>query len=472
LEADVALAIAFIVAGAIVLRVVRVSRTRNRHLRVLAKSLTAPDPEARAAAAEALTRFGLDRVGGVVLAHALVETDHDVRRTIALAVARRQWEPASGAHVADLRNWAATELIDTGMPIEKLGPASSFVSRVNERPVPLEPIRSDVAANPGGQISELRNPPARARRVLVTGAGGAAGIAVIRALRQRGEPVVGVDANPTAAGLALADEYALIGHASDDAFVEKLCAVVARVGADAIVCTVAEEMLVLAGREDELARVGASIWLSPNSSIRACVDKWEFACAMHDARIPVPPTALRAAAGRLPGPWIVKPRFGRGSRDVYPADTRMQMCAVVDRVADPIFQTRVSGREFTVDILVDRRGEVAGAIPRWRIETKSGISTKGCTFDNSKVIEVATSAATCLGLEGALNVQGFVDDDGRVWIIEVNPRVAGGLSLTQAAGADIVGELVRGTRGEMIRPERLRFEAGMTMRRYFEEVFS
>ena len=83
-----------------------------------------------------------------------------------------------------------------------------------------------------------------------------------------------------------------------------------------------------------------------------------------------------------------------------------------------------------------------------------------------------SAAATCLGLEGAVNVQGFVDGDGRVWIIEVNPRVSGGLSLTQAAGADIVGELVRGTRHELIRPERLRFEPGVTMRRYFEEVFS
>jgi carbamoyl-phosphate synthase large subunit len=148
------------------------------------------------------------------------------------------------------------------------------------------------------------------------------------------------------------------------------------------------------------------------------------------------------------------------------------MCAVLDRVDDPIFQTRVSGREFTVDVLVDRQGVVAGAVPRWRIETKAGISTKGSTFDDPEVIEVASAAATCLGLEGAVNVQGFVDRGGRVWIIELNPRVSGGLSLTQAAGADFVGELVRGTRHELIRPERLRFEPGVTMRRYFEEVFS
>jgi carbamoyl-phosphate synthase large subunit len=451
LDADVALGIGLFVSGAVAVRGAVIWRARDRRLRVLAGSLNAPDPARRAAAAEALTGLGLDRVGEILLAHARVENDPAVRRTMALAIARRQWEPAAVARVADLRQWAAGVLGDAGMPVQDFGPV----------PIRLgEPDR----------LAPASPPPARS--VLVTGAGGAAGIAVIRELHRRGEPVLAVDADPTAAGLALADDYAVVPPASDDAFVDKLCAVVARSGADAVVSTVAEEMLVLAGREDELARAGAAIWLSPGSSLLTCVDKWAFACAMHEAGVPVPPTALRAKAGRLPGPWIVKPRFGRGSRDVYAVDTRTQMCAVLDRVADPIFQTRVAGREFTVDVLLDRYGSVAGAVPRWRLETKAGISTKGCTFDDPEVIDVASAAATCLGLEGAVNVQGFVDGRGRVWIIEVNPRVSGGLSLSQAAGADFVGELVRGTRRELIRPERLRFEAGITMRRYFEEVIS
>ena len=135
-------------------------------------------------------------------------------------------------------------------------------------------------------------------------------------------------------------------------------------------------------------------------------------------------------------------------------------------------QTRVSGREFTVDVVIDREGVVVGAIPRWRLETKGGISTKGRTFKDAKVIELASATATALDLRGAVNVQGFVTDAGDVVIIEVNPRLSGGLSLTQAAGADVVGELVRGTRGKLVRKTRLRFRTGVTMRRYFEEVFS
>ena len=307
--------------------------------------------------------------------------------------------------------------------------------------------------------------------ILVTGAGGAAGVAVIRVLRARNEPVVAVDADPLAAGLALADDHAVVRFARNEGFLSDLCEAVKRLGADVVLCTVSEEMLAIAGHEAELVRAGAAIWLSPRDAIETSVDKWAFACALERAGITTPATAIGRDVAGIRGPWIVKPRFGRGSRDVYAVDARDDLEAVLRRVDEPIVQTRACGREFTVDVVIDRDGAVRGAIPRWRLETKAGISTRGRTFADGAVVEAATATVTALRLQAAVNVQGF-EHDGRVSIIEVNPRVSGGLSLTQAAGADVVGELVRGTRGESVRAEALSFEPGVTMQRYFTEVFS
>jgi carbamoyl-phosphate synthase large subunit len=308
--------------------------------------------------------------------------------------------------------------------------------------------------------------------ILVTGAGGAAGIAVVQALRARGESVVAVDADPLAAGCALANERAAVTRACEPTFVHDLCETIRRFGVDVVLCTVSEEMLVLAGREDELADAGAAVWLSPRASIATCVDKWEFARALRAAAIPSPATAWGPHAQHVPGPWIVKPRFGRGSRDVYAVDDCEELQWAARRVVDPIVQTRLSGREFTVDVMIDRIGNVAGAIPRWRLETKAGISTKGRTFVEPEVSAVVTQTVLALRLQAAVNVQGFVANDGSVSIVEVNPRVSGGLPLTQAAGADVVGELVRGTRGEPVDPDRLKFQPGVNMSRHFSEVFS
>ena len=305
---------------------------------------------------------------------------------------------------------------------------------------------------------------------IVTGAGGAAGVAVIRELVARGVDVIATDADAGAVGLALADSCATLARGDDPQFVERVCDIARERGARALISTVTEEMAALGHGRERLAAAGLGTWLAPPDAVEACRDKWRFAELLRTAGLPAPGTSLGSADG-LPGPWIVKPRFGRGSRFVVSADTRSDLAWALRRVPQPIVQTRLSGREFTVDCLVDRDGSLAAAVPRWRIETKAGISTKGVTFESEAVLAGVRSLVAVLGLEGIANVQGFVDDDGAVSFVEVNPRFSGGLPLSLAAGADLVGEYVRAVAGHALRRERLSFRAGVSMARYYQEVF-
>lgn len=304
--------------------------------------------------------------------------------------------------------------------------------------------------------------------VLVTGAGGAAGIAVIRELMAPGRRVVATDADPLAAGLHLADAHAVVPPATDPDFITALVDVAIRYDVEVVICTVSEEMAVLAPTGE---RVGpAALWLPALDAVETCIDKWRFALVAAGHGIPVPASALDGA-GAVPGPWIVKPRFGRGSRDVHAVDDPDELAWACRRTPRPVVQTRVGGREFTVDLLTDRGGQLVGAVPRWRLETKAGISMKGRTFTDDRIVEISRRTLAALGLSGVANLQGFVTDDDEVVVIEVNPRFSGGLSLSLAAGADLVEEFLRGTLGQTVRPERLRFRSGLTMTRHLSEVF-
>ena len=318
-------------------------------------------------------------------------------------------------------------------------------------------------------------------RVVVTGAGGPAGVAVVRALGVSGHHVVAIDSDPLSAGLHLAADCAVVAGADQpDRFLSDLDALIDKFDVDVVVSTVAEEMLVLDGHQSQL---GAALWIPDHQVVATCLDKWRFArafatTATSPAGVVVADTALvreelagqdtEPVEGRsvdeiarsLPGPWIVKPRFGRGSRDVHAVDDVTELAWACRRVPQPIVQRRVGGREFTVDVLTDRDGRVAGAVPRWRIETKAGISTKGETFRDSAVLDATRATIEALGLDGVANVQGFVTEEDDVVIIEVNPRFSGGLPLSLAAGADLVGEYVRGATGQPVRPDRLGFRPG------------
>jgi carbamoyl-phosphate synthase large subunit len=314
--------------------------------------------------------------------------------------------------------------------------------------------------------------------ILVTGAGSAAGITVIRALLEKGCHVVAVDSDPLAAGLFLAHDHATVSPAVEgESFVTDLADASKRFHADVVVCTDSAEMLVLDGREGDLG--SAAIWLPPHDAVVTCLDKWRFSRVTGLAGVPVPASALGDPDGEMltpvheiPGPWIVKPRFGSGSRDVYVVDHPAELGWACRRTPVPIVQTRVHGREFSVDLLTDRGGRLAAAVPRWRLETRAGISTKGRTFEDERVVDVARLTLIAIGFEGAATLQGFLTDDGHVVVVEVNPRFSGGLALSLAAGADLVGEFVRVTLGGRIRPRRLVFRPGVTMTRHYDEIIA
>jgi carbamoyl-phosphate synthase large subunit len=309
-----------------------------------------------------------------------------------------------------------------------------------------------------------------AQHVVVTGAGGPAGVCAIRALVRSGHLVTAADADPHAVGLRLAHRRAVVPRCDAAGFVEAICALGEPGGDTVLLSTVAEELVVLGGHRGALEAAGLRSWMPAPESVASCVDKWRFHERLAAGGVPTPVTALGTGAG-VPGPWIVKPRFGRGSRDVFAADDPADLAVLLRRAPQPIVQQRIEGAEFTVDVLVDDDGEPACVAPRWRLETKAGIATRSLTFHDSALDALVARAMHALGLVGPVNLQGFRRPDGSFVVIEVNPRLSGGLALTQHAGADIVGEFVRRALGAPLDRSRLRTCAGVLMMRHHEEVF-
>lgn len=484
-ELAVAVVGAALIGGAIAWR----ATTRRGARAAIRAALCSPSRASRLAALQIIAAEGVAAYSGLLRQRAGVEMDPEVRRTLAEVIARSQWEPAADEALVELRLWAhrqlsapvgsdpvlfdVSELQAPDAPA--LGPAP--VRTVAETPVlgpappATDPVPGETRARPPEpswwHLAPLEPEPTV---VLVTGTGGPAGVAVVRWLRAAGHRVVATDADDRAVGLRLGDESAVLRRHDDPRYVESVCEVASRTGAEVIVPTIAEELLALSAGTSALEAVSLRAWLPEPDAVMNCIDKWRFSKVALGSGATVPATNL-GSGDDVPGPWVVKPRFGRGSRDVVTADGQASLAVALASVPDPIVQSLVPGREFTVDVLVGPDGQLAGAVPRWRLETRGGISTRGETFvDPGLFLDVAL-LLEALGLRGAANVQGFLGEDGTACFIEVNPRFSGGLPLTLAAGADLVGEYVRVARGLPVRPERCRFRQGVLMMRFFEDVF-
>ncbi|SBS72586.1 ATP-grasp domain-containing protein [uncultured Microbacterium sp.] len=307
-------------------------------------------------------------------------------------------------------------------------------------------------------------------RVLVTGAGGPAGVAVIRSLLKRDDlEVFAADMDGWASGLYLvdADHRRIIPPGRRDDFVDAVAALVAADALGLVVSTVDVELVPLSARRDEL---GAPLAAPSEEALRTCLDKWLLvqACAPH-AR--VPETAVLDDAGVARAwdfPVIVKPRSGAGSRGVHLVADRAALEAE-PRDDGWIIQENLPGEEFSVDVFMGRNGRAVSAVPRLRARVDSGVAIAGRTVHRDELERTAEACAAAAGIVGVCNVQLRYDSAGAPALLEINPRFPGAMPLTIAAGVDMPSLAADLALGREI-PERVAF-AEIANVRFLEDVF-
>ena len=307
--------------------------------------------------------------------------------------------------------------------------------------------------------------------VLVTGAGGPAGVAVIRSLLAReGVEVFAADMDGWASGLYLvpAERRRLVQPGASPEFVDGVIALCAADGIDVLFSTVDVELPVLAARRSEL---GATALAAPTlETLEVCLDKFLLAqrCA---SALRVPTTRLLDEAGvaeEWSFPVIVKPRRGAGSRGVRLVASRDALVALGYDDA-LIIQEHLPGDEFSVDVFADAAGEVVAAVPRTRTRVDSGVSIAGRTVRDELLESTAADVARAIGLTGVANVQLRYDVNGVPALLEVNPRFPGAMPLTIAAGVDMPSLALDLALGLPV-PTRVPF-AEIANVRYLEDVF-
>ncbi|MFD7863009.1 ATP-grasp domain-containing protein [Streptomyces sp. NPDC057682] len=312
------------------------------------------------------------------------------------------------------------------------------------------------------------------RRILVTGVGGPPGLDLAASLASAGHTVMGTDSNPLAPGLIIPGiSSRTVASADSPHYSADLRSLLATFRPDAIISGVERELPRLIDLQDELDAAGVRTWLPSRSTAAITLDKALFHQTVTAAGIPVPLTVLPSDLAALPegAGLVVKPRRGQGSKDVHFCVTRRQAGVLCELVEDPIVQQRITGQEFSADCLVDRKGH-ASVVLRYRLMVSNGMSMVAATFHNDRATQLVRATLTAVGATGPCDVQGFVTTDHPepVVITEVNHRFAAGFRLSEAAGADLVGQTLNGLFEAAVDHHRLTYLSGVHLTKYVAEL--
>lgn len=289
--------------------------------------------------------------------------------------------------------------------------------------------------------------------------------------------IVATDVSGLSAAMLAADVGEVVPRCAAAEFVPALLDVCRRHAIDLVVPGIDTELVALAEARQRFAAQGTTVLISSAETVAISADKRATHRWLVEHGFPTVRQTSVVEASVDPASWplplVVKPAAGSGSQGFAVLRTPDEW-QNYDEHSDYIVQTVAPGTEYTVDVLVDRAGKCVCAIPRRRIEVRSGEVFKGATQRRRELIDVASRVAEALpGAYGVLNIQMFFDAArGSIHVIEINPRFGGGFPLAWHAGGKFPQWVVEELLGLPSTASADAWRDGLVMLRYYDAVFA
>ncbi len=170
-------------------------------------------------------------------------------------------------------------------------------------------------------------------------------------------------------------------------------------------------------------------------------------------------------------PLIAKPRRGSASKGIVVLSDESDLKLLKGAEDSYLLQEYITNRiEYTVDCYISQEGEILCISPRVRLEVVGGEVSKTATVSDDTLLTESKVVIERLGLRGAVTLQFLRDEDSnRLMLMEINPRLGGGVVCSIHAGADIPGMILDEAKG--IKPRiSENIKPGTLICRYFDEA--
>lgn len=291
------------------------------------------------------------------------------------------------------------------------------------------------------------------KRVLISAAGTMASISYIKLLKEKGFYVIGVNAVKSDLAIHFCDEFHVVPVVADtEAYIKAIEALDFNV----FVPWLDEEHILFATRNVPFK---GKILTSDSNSILIATDKirtYDF-CVTNGIEISQRVKTV---------PAFVRKRFSRGSKFAFVENDQGKLDSLDDN--EYLKQGILRGFEYTVDILCDMQGNYIYAVPRKRLEAIN-VSTEGQVDMNTQIIDYCKKIVEKLPFKGCINIQVFNTETG-LYLVEINPRLAGTSILSIKAGFDLLTDSIRLFLGEEIKRD-YHAKDKLKMLRYYEEMY-
>ena len=287
--------------------------------------------------------------------------------------------------------------------------------------------------------------------------------------------LVGADMSLSAPAMHVIDKKYQICRVMDRDYVPQLLDICTRENIKLLIPLIDTELLVLAEHKGQFGKMGVTALVSEPKVIQITVNKYNTYkfFVKHDIDTPQVFNTNEVLKKRdINYPLLMKPVDGSASKGIIKINNKKELKFFKERIPNPILQEYIDGYEYTLDILADFSGTVRCVVARRRLEVRAGEVSKGMTEKDEEIITAGKKAVEALkGAIGPITAQGFLTEEGKFKLIEINPRFGGGYPLAIKAGADYPRWIIEMMLGRDPEIKLDGWDDGLVMLRYDEAVF-
>ncbi len=287
-------------------------------------------------------------------------------------------------------------------------------------------------------------------------------------------------------GMLAADKAIVVPCANSPEFIDNLLHI-CKENNVRLLCSLHDwEAIYIAPHKNLFAAEGVIVLVPEPSVLEACLDKYKSAHFAESIDIVSPKcfidisSALKAISDKVVHyPLILKPRWGQGSIHMIRVSRKTELINAYELIhsklkdeglsylagseieSQILIQQYIDGSEYGVDIVNDLDGQFVACFVKQKLAMRSGETDKAITAYKPKIEKYAKLIAKATRHPGIMDADFLESKDGRIYLLELNPRFGGGYPFTHAAGANIPAALISWVQDESPKEEWLKYVFGI-----------
>ena len=268
-------------------------------------------------------------------------------------------------------------------------------------------------------------------KFLVTAIGGDVGQAIAIVLKRHHPDceIVGSDVRNIALKMDLVDKYLVSPPAEDFNFLRWIKQTISDHGITVVIPASDAEVVALLETDD----IGASVVGPSKSAVDISKDKLLTAYFFSENEIDGPQTQDILSAAPTSYPVIVKPRSGRGSRDIYICNDIEELVSLRHNFPQSIVQEMLSPADAEMTCAVYRSEIVGTRVLVMNRKLSGGTTSWIRVVEDDRISRYCEKIAECLNLRGSINIQLIATIEGPK-AFEINGRFSSTVAMRDQLG--------------------------------------